>query len=278
MGRMIAVAGVPIISETRQGLARRMVDDWQRNRDSGYSQPAKLILCANGQSLSMYWADPAYRKLVDAADMIHADGMSMVYATRLKVDSPLPERIATTDWFHDAAEAAQEAGLSFYLLGGTEETNRIAYEKMQARYPGLKMAGRRNGYYSPEEEQQVIRDILAAKPDILWVGLGRPKQEEFCIRNREALTGVTWLKTCGGLFNFLADDVVRAPDWVQTAGFEWLWRTMQEPRRLFWRYLTTNLHAIWVMWRHTRELPALETEPRSEADLAPQRAGARADL
>lgn len=255
MDRMIAIAGVPVISETRQGLARRMVEDCRRNKESGFECHPKLILCANGQSLSMYWADPEYRKLVDAADMIHADGMSMVYATRLKVGEPLPERIATTDWFHDAAGAAQEAGLSFYLLGGTEETNRIACEKMLAKYPRLNIVGRRNGYFSAAEEEQVIRDILAAKPDVLWVGLGRPKQEQFCIRNRETLRGVTWLKTCGGLFNFLADDVVRAPNWVQSAGFEWLWRTMQEPRRLFWRYLTTNLHAIWLMWRHTRELP-----------------------
>lgn len=255
MDRFIEIGGVPVLSDTREGLARRMVQDWQANKAAGFSQNPKLILCANGQSLSMYWADPEYRKLVDKADMIHADGMSMVYATRWKVKEPLPERIATTDWFHDAAAFAQEAGLSFYLLGGTEETNRIMGEKIRAKYPRLKIAGRRNGYFSEAEEEQVVSDILAVKTDVLWVGLGRPKQEEFCIRNRERLKGVTWLKTCGGLFNFLADDVVRAPNWVQNAGFEWLWRTMQEPRRLFWRYFTTNLHAIWVMWRHTRELP-----------------------
>jgi len=220
---------------TQTELAAQMVAD--RNAP----QP-RLVFSANGQAVAMFHADADFRAAMEQADIIHADGMGVVFASSWFTSTPLPERVATTDFFPIAARAALKAGMTFYFLGGTEEENRRAAEESEKIYPGL-ICGRHHGYWTDEEA--VIADIRAKRPDVLWVNLGRGRQEAFCIRHRAALTGVGWFKTCGGLFKFLAGADSRAPVWVQKAGFEWLYRLLREPRRLGWRYLATNLLAIW---------------------------------
>jgi N-acetylglucosaminyldiphosphoundecaprenol N-acetyl-beta-D-mannosaminyltransferase len=132
------------------------------------------------------------------------------------------------------------------LLGGTAEENLRARRAMTARYPGLKIIGQ-HGYFTDEEEPELIARILACKTNVLWVGLGIPREQEFAVRNARALSGLTWIKTCGGLFNFLSGSAPRAPQWMQKAGLEWLYRLAHDPRRLFTRYLVTNLHASWLL-------------------------------
>ncbi|MDJ0950964.1 MAG: WecB/TagA/CpsF family glycosyltransferase [Alphaproteobacteria bacterium] len=252
--RFLQIGGIQIAVADRRQLARMMVNHWRRNVAAGRSDPPKLLFSANGQSIAMYGTDPDFRAAIGEADLIHADGMSLVLMSRLLFKRPLPERVATTDFFHDVAQEAESSGMSFYLLGAQEDINRAAFEAVGYRYPSLKLAGRRHGYFRPEEEAGVIEEIRSAQPDVVWVALGRPRQEYFCVRNRAHLTGVSWVKTCGGLFDFLAGKATRAPMWMQTAGLEWLYRTALEPRRLAWRYLTTNPYALWRMLLHSREL------------------------
>lgn len=173
--------------------------------------------------------------------------MSLVKASRYVAKEPLPERIATTDFFHDAAEVARENGLSFYILGSTPENNAAVCARLAQLYPGLRIAGAQNGYFSATEEPAVIQAIQEAKPDVLWVGMGFPKQALFSLRNREAFRGIAWVKTCGGLYEHILELHPRAPVWVQKAGFEWLHRALCEPRRLLWRYIKTNPLAIYYM-------------------------------
>lgn len=237
----VIVGGVKVARVTRDELAARMT---QKN------ELPQLVFSANGQGVAMVHRDAAFRSAMDQADIIHADGMGVVFASRLFTSAPLPERVATTDFFHDAAKAAVQAGRTFYFLGGTEEENRAAAEAVEKLYPGL-IVGRHDGY---GDEAAMIADILAKKPDVVWVNLGRPRQEEFCVRYREALAGVSWLKTCGGLFKFLAGADSRAPLWLQKAGFEWLYRMLREPRRLAGRYLWTNALAVWLALTKSRAL------------------------
>lgn len=249
----VIIGDIPVVVETRTSLAQRMVNDWKNKNDKTLP---KLVFSANGQGISFYAKDETFKKHIDQADIVHADGMSVVKASHLFTKTPLPERIATTDFFHDAAIAAQREGMTFYLLGGTEEKNLGAYEKIQQLYPDLKMVGRRNGYFSKEEEAEVIDQINKANPDVIWIALGRPKQEEWSIHNRDKIMGVTWIKTCGGLLDFLADTTgkKRAPEWMQNAGLEWLYRVMREPRRLFWRYFITNPHSIYLMATRSKDI------------------------
>lgn len=246
----VLVGGFPTAVVSRQSLADRMVDDCvaaRRNRDEW--RP-KLVFSSNGQGVALAGSDPVFAETMAGADIIHADGMPVVFASRL-TDTPLPERIATTDFFHDAAKAALRHDLSFFVLGSTEAQNVATVDAMRRLYPGLRIVGRKHGYFSEEEDEAVCAEIRASGADVLWVALGKPRQEFWSVRNRDRLKGVGWVKTCGGLYAFLTGDAARAPEWMQRFGLEWLFRSLTEPRRLGWRYLTTNPYSIYRLWRFT---------------------------
>lgn len=244
-----------------------MVDDVLAGRD-GEARPARLVFSSNGQGISLAAASRPFAEAMACADLIHADGMSVVLASRLLTTSPLPERVATTDFFHDAARAAQRADISFYFLGGAEEENAGACATVARLYPGLKIAGRHHGYFGTAEDARICEAIVASRTDVLWVGLGRPKQEFWSLANRERLRGVGWIKTCGGLYGFLSGRSRRAPAWMQRAGLEWAFRGLQEPSRLGWRYLVTNPHALWRM--------AVDSRPAARPGVIPDaRIGSR---
>jgi exopolysaccharide biosynthesis WecB/TagA/CpsF family protein len=110
----------------------------------------------------------------------------------------------------------------------------------------LKIAGRHHGYFPAVQNADVCKAVVDSGAEVLWMALGKPRQEFWSIENRERLRGVAWIKTCGGLYAFLAGRR-RAPLWVQNVGLEWKFRGLQEPPRLGWRYLVTNTHAMWRM-------------------------------
>ncbi|KZZ46255.1 glycosyl transferase [Thalassolituus sp. HI0120] len=189
-----------------------------------------------------------FGKAMEQADYIQADGESLVKASRfLNKGDALPERIATTDFFHDAAEYAVKYGLKFYMLGASEEMSLEAEKNIRKQYPDLQIVGRRNGYFDEAQEEKICKEIVASGADVLWVGMGKPKEQLFCIRNKERLKGIPWIKSCGGLFDFLSGRNKRAPQWMQDAGLEWAHRTLSDPKRFLWRYLTTNIHTIFLL-------------------------------
>ncbi len=243
----LMMGGMPIAAMTRAETAAFL--DAAGTEPRAPDRLPLYITSANGEVLSRADRDPAIRKLFLAADMIHADGQSMVLSSRIRGSLKLPERVATTDLFHDAARLAERTGTTFYMLGGTAETMAAALERVKSAYPKLRIVGARNGYIAPDEEDAVVAAIDAARPDILWIGMGVPIEQAFVLRNRPRLRGVGVIKTSGGLFDFLAGKRSRAPGWMQAAGLEWLYRTILEPRRLLLRYLTTNPHAALIMLR-----------------------------
>lgn len=247
----VRIGGFKTVVATRAGLAEAMVRDCLAARAARRPVAPKLVFSSNGQGISLAGTDPAFAEAMAAADIIHADGMSVVKASRVLAKAPLPERIATTDFIYDAAAAACREGLRFYILGGKEEQNVAVVEALRRLYPDLQIVGRRNGYFSPAEDAAVCAEIVASRADVLWVGLGKPKQEFWSVANRERLRGVGWVKTCGGLYSYLVGDAPRAPAWMQKAGLEWLFRAALEPARLGPRYLMTNPHALYRMVRHS---------------------------
>ncbi|MBE7247829.1 MAG: WecB/TagA/CpsF family glycosyltransferase [Actinomycetospora chiangmaiensis] len=249
--RTIPVGGLPVAALDRATTARLTIDSAIARR--GRNEPCLFFTTTNGQVVSLCASQPEVRTLYGQADLISPDGMSVVTASRLLCREGLPERVATTDAFHDAALLAEETGASFYFLGASESMNKSAVARAQALYPRLKIVGRRNGYFKQDEEAAIIAEINRARPDVLWLGLGVPRQQDFIVRNRAKMTGVGVAKTCGGLFDFLSGKNSRAPAWMQGAGLEWLYRVMLEPRRLFLRYLVTNPHAIYVLATRTGE-------------------------
>jgi N-acetylglucosaminyldiphosphoundecaprenol N-acetyl-beta-D-mannosaminyltransferase len=239
------VGGLRIAALDRAETARVTIRAAMMRRNS--NKPCLLFSTANGQGISICAVRPEVRALFDQLDLVSADGMSLVFASRLLSRVRLPERVATTDAFHDAAMLAEKDGATFYMLGARQDVLDRAVARAKRLYPGLKIVGARNGYFSEGDEADVIDGINAAAPDVLWVGLGVPRQQAFLSRNRERLTKVGVAKTCGGLFDFLSGDASRAPGWVQSAGLEWVYRMLRDPLRLAPRYLITNPHAAFVM-------------------------------
>jgi len=206
-----------------------------------------FLTSANGEVLARCSTEPQTERLFRAADLINADGQPLVTISRLKSRTPLPERVATTDLFHAVARKAQAAGLSFYLLGAEEAENAAAVASIRQTYPNLRILGRCHGYLSGEELRAKVDEINRLAPDYLWLALGVPAEQVFVREFMPRLTNVGIIKTSGGLFNFLSGSRARAPRWMQRAGLEWAWRIWLEPRRLFWRYLTTNPRALYLL-------------------------------
>jgi N-acetylglucosaminyldiphosphoundecaprenol N-acetyl-beta-D-mannosaminyltransferase len=248
------IGDLPIAVIDRARSARLMIDLAAARRNSG--QAPYVLTSANGQVLSMCAHDAQVRQLFLAADLIHADGMPLVFASRWLAGRPLPERVATTDLFHDVARLGADSGTTFYLLGATDAVIAAAARRAALFHPRLQICGHRSGYFDRGQEAEVVADINRARPDILWVGMGAPRELAFALRNRRRLGGVGVIKTSGGLFDFLSGNVQRAPDWIQAAGLEWAFRTFLEPRRLAHRYLATNPHALYLLLTRTRT-PAL---------------------
>jgi N-acetylglucosaminyldiphosphoundecaprenol N-acetyl-beta-D-mannosaminyltransferase len=243
------VGGLPIAVINRADCAKLMIDLATARRNEG--RPALVFTSANGQVLSMCEANSDIRALFLACDLINADGMPLVFASQWLSDRKLPERVATTDLVYAVAEIAQERGVSFYLLGAAADVIEQAVEHLQRLYPKLEIAGYRHGYFSAEEEADVVAAINAVRPDILWLGLGVPAEQRFALRQREHLRGVGVIKTSGGLFDFLSGKNRRAPEWMQAAGLEWAFRIFLEPRRLLGRYVRTNPHALFLLLTKT---------------------------
>jgi N-acetylglucosaminyldiphosphoundecaprenol N-acetyl-beta-D-mannosaminyltransferase len=246
---LVTIGGLPIAVIDRAQSAQLMIDVALSRRDA--QTPPLIFTSANGQVLSLCARHSTIRDMFLAADLIHADGMPLVFASRVFCRRPLPERVATTDLFHDAACLAQQRRVRFFLLGATDSAVEQAARRIRALYPDLELVGHRGGYLRRGEEARIIEDINNARPDILWLGLGVPREQEFAVHHRDRLCGVGLIKTSGGLFDFLSGKNSRAPDWMQLAGLEWAYRTYLEPRRLARRYLMTNPHAALLLLTRT---------------------------
>lgn len=245
----VVVGGIATACLSRGDLARMMLQDCLAARRNA-NHPPKLIFASNGHAIALASRDSAFRARLQQADVIHADGQATVFASRLLTANPIPERSATTDFIHDAARMAAEHGLRFFILGATEETNAQAVRVLRETYPGLQIVGRRHGYFSASDEEDICDEINLTQPDVIWVGLSVPREYEFAVRNKNRLRA-GWLMTCGGCYNFVTGAYKRAPQWMQRAGLEWLFRMSLEPKRLFWRYAVTTPLALFLLLTRT---------------------------
>jgi exopolysaccharide biosynthesis WecB/TagA/CpsF family protein len=241
----VVIGGLPLAVLDRRESARLMVETAIARRGSG--SPPPVVTSANGQVISMCARDPVVRALFLSADLIHADGTPLVLASRLPGRRRLPERVATTDLFHDVAAVAETRGATFFLLGAAPDVMTAAVDNVRRLYRDLHIAGSRHGYFAADQADEIVAEINRARPDVLWIGMGVPLEQSFALRHRDRLTNVGLIKTSGGLFDFLAERKKRAPLWMQSAGLEWLFRLALEPRRLFLRYLVTNPHALYLL-------------------------------
>ena len=207
-------------------------------RDGSFCQH----MAVNAAKLVSMRRDFTLREITAGCALVTADGQAVVWAARLLGD-PLPGRVAGIDLMNRLFALGEESGYSVYILGARAEVLEQAVSVIRARHPRLRIAGYRDGYYPDADEESVAAEIRAASPDMLFVAMSSPRKEYFLGEHGAAL-GVPFVMGVGGSIDVLAGATRRAPVWMQKAGLEWLYRLLQEPRRLLRRYAVTN--AIFV--------------------------------
>ena len=181
--------------------------------------------------------DPQLKESVHSCDIINIDGMGVVLGARFLGHS-VPERVAGVDLFHELLKMSEANQYSVFLLGARDEVVSTATNNVLALYPRLKVAGYHHGYFW-DDEAALVEKVRASGAQLLFVAITSPKKENFINRWRDLL-GVTFVMGVGGTFDVVAGKVKRAPQWMQQWGLEWLYRVIQEPGRMWKRYLTTN--------------------------------------
>jgi|GEM_PF-183091 len=192
----------------------------------------------NADKINRYYADPRMREIISTSDIINVDGQPLVWLSYL-FPPPLKERIAGIDLMIALLKLAQIRGYKVFLLGAAKEVVTTLYNKLLTDYPGLQIVGYRDGYFTAEEEREVVEEIKKGKPDILFIGISSPRKEMFEYAYTKELA-VPFIMGVGGSFDVLAGKRKRAPQILQKAGLEWLFRFLQEPRRLWRRYIIGN--------------------------------------
>jgi N-acetylglucosaminyldiphosphoundecaprenol N-acetyl-beta-D-mannosaminyltransferase len=197
--------------------------------------------------------DAELAKSVRECDIVNIDGMGVVLGARF-LGHAVPERVAGVDLFHWLLAMAERRGFPVFFLGATAEVVRGTAAQTLLDHPALRIAGYHHGYFW-EDEQSVVDLIRESGAKLLFVAITSPKKENFINRWKDAL-GVDFVMGVGGTFDVVAGKVSRAPVWMQRAGLEWFYRLVQEPRRMWRRYLGSNLRFAMMLCSariHTRK-------------------------
>lgn len=214
---------------------------WVRQKKNTY------VCFVNAYALMNYHQDPLLRKGVNTAGLVLCDGMPLVWLGRLY--GKKTTRVYGTTLVRKLCERATDLGLTFYLLGGQRGQSADIVHALTASYPGLKIVGTAEAATRPLEprvNRNILSDIRKTKPDIVLVGLGCPHQERWILEYRDVI-GPTVCIGIGSTFDFISGWKKEAPVWVQTSGMEWLYRFIQEPQRLWYRYTVMNAQFLWLI-------------------------------
>jgi exopolysaccharide biosynthesis WecB/TagA/CpsF family protein len=228
----------------------RLLEEW-KTRGSGQH----YVTTPNTDHVVRLYKNPALRQAHAEATICIADGMPVVMASRA-LGRGLKERVAGADLLPDVCEMAAREGRSLFILGGLDGVAERAAHNLRARYPGLRIAGTYSPPFGferdPAECRRIVERINRARPDVLAVGLGCPKQELWITQYRgEMQFGVALC--IGAAIDFAAGNLARAPKWMQQWGLEWLYRILQEPRRLWKRYLVDDMVFAVIVAREWRK-------------------------
>ncbi len=219
--------------------------DWIEQRV--LRQQKALVAFVNPACLNTAYTDEAYRQVLQHAERVLPDGIGISIGTRL-LDQSLLANVNGTDLFPRLCERAANGGYSLFLLGGLAGVAEKAAAAMQERYPKLLIAGVHQGYFTDDQEADIIDIINRSEAAILLVGFGAPKQELWLARCRDQLAPTVYMGI-GGLFDYYSGRIPRAPLWLREIGLEWAWRLVQEPGRMWRRYLIGNPLFLYRVWR-----------------------------
>lgn len=239
--RRIDFLGCPIDCYTHQELLPQLKTDIDQR------QRTRLIHFVNANKVAQAKQDPGMREILWRGDYVLADGQPLLPMARL-VGLHIPERIDGIGLMQQLLALANQNGYRVYLLGAKQEVLDSCIAKIRADYPKVVIAGYRNGYFKPADIPQILDGINATRPDILFIGIGTPIKERLADEYRDRINAPL-VQGVGGSFDVIAGLVKRAPVWMQRLCLEWLYRVLQEPRRMFWRYAKTNTQCCVLFLR-----------------------------
>lgn len=236
--KRITIAGIPVDKLT-MGDTIRLIDEAIIENRSIHHVVINAAKVVNAQN------DEALRTSIINCDIINADGQSIVWASRL-LNKPLPGRVAGIDLMEELIKLAASRNYKIFFLGAEEKIVSRVVEVYSGLYGNEIIAGYRNGYFDASEEYAVATRIAQSKANILFVAITSPKKEIF-LNKYKSIIQVPFIMGVGGSFDVVAGFVKRAPLWMQKAGLEWFYRLIQEPRRMWKRYLVGNSKFIYII-------------------------------
>jgi len=190
--------------------------------------------------------DKQLMESVNEADLINADGQAVVWASKI-LSKPLKERVAGIDLMSNLVQLAHTKGYKIFFLGAKQEVLSKVVDTYSNQYSESIIAGYRNGYFSQDEEEGIAKQIANSGAQILFVAISSPTKENFLYTHRQTLAKVNFVMGVGGSFDVVSGLVKRAPSWMQNTGLEWFYRLIQEPQRMWKRYLVGNTKFVLLV-------------------------------
>ena len=242
MNNRINMLGSPIdnlsMSETLELVSESIINNKNINQ-----------IVVNAAKIVAMHENPELKESVVNADLINADGQAVVWASKI-LCKPLKGRVAGIDLMQNLVKLAHDKEYKIFFFGAKEEIVKKVVDTYSDKYSPEIIAGYRNGYFKKEEERNIAQQIADSGANILFVAITSPTKENFLYQNREILKKVNFTMGVGGSFDVVAGKVKRAPVWMQNSGLEWLYRVIQEPRRMWKRYLIGNTKFIFLVLKY----------------------------
>lgn len=202
----------------------------------------------NASKVNLMESDWKLAEIVNACPLINADGASIVWAAK-KLGVPLKERVTGIDLFQRLVKVADQKGYGVYLFGAKEEVVTKVKAIFEERYPSIRIVGCRNGYFTEADEPRIVADMAASGADMMFVAFSSPKKEYWIHKYLDEM-GIPFVMGVGGSFDVVAGVTDRAPKWMQDHGLEWFYRFIQEPSRLWKRYIVGNVKFVALTYRY----------------------------
>lgn len=242
MALKVNILGIPIDNLSLSATMDRFVELVSQRRPC-------LVVTPNVDHLVNLQSDHEFREVYRQAALVLPDGMPLLWAARF-LGTPIREKLSGSDVFHELCRLSAERGFRVFFMGGREGAAAAAAERMKQEHPKLQIVGLYSPPFGferdPAETKRIDAMLTEARPDVLLVGLGSPKQEKWAARNSTRL-GIPLTMGIGISFEYTAGMVRRAPVWMQRAGLEWLFRLVMEPGRLWRRYLVNDPKFFWLI-------------------------------
>lgn len=220
----------------------------------------------NANKVNLMNKDPELKRIVNDCPLINADGISILWAAKI-LGLPIKERVTGIDLFLNLVKVASEKGYKIYLFGAREEVVKKVKEVFEKEYPNLQIVGYRNGYFTEEDEPEIVKNMAESGADMMFVAFSSPKKEYWINKYINQL-GIPFVMGVGGSFDVVAGVTERAPQWVQIRGFEWLYRLVQEPKRMWRRYVIGNAQFVGYTFK-----AKIEQEQKDGKSLLKQEKG-----